>query len=285
MKKLICVLALWVIGSTHAVAGHDPVAEAVKLQAHACSLHAVIEDHTSDPYAIRAVHRLENSVNGLVEKMSCLHELGAIQWAMDDVRLHVERVVLVVKADCELRSDRHVVAALNCTLEQIAITDQSIHDLIARSSLGGRHHAPSPWYAGQNARVGSSFGAVDRGAPSYSSRYGRSGGLDHNAGVRDYGAGVRAGGGRGVEFPGGSPYGNSHRSTSPFASPGFGGSQPFAAPFATTPFPTVDPRASAGFGATRGPAQSAFPAPPIPGAGNGAVGRAILGVILSELSR
>ncbi len=261
LRCLGLFVATLVVASNTAVtafAAHaSPQDEAAGLKRAVCVLRSELESHGADPYTIRSVCRLETASTELIEKLACKADPTAIVLALRDAELWLERTSAGVRADCRLRDNRHIVNAFELTASKLIGTQYSVECWLARAprvpagSLGGGHGSHSLYFG-------------------YSSTGGRSipgaGHSGHGFGDAGYGSA-----GSGIGHPG---YGHD-----PFRG-GFSEPAPpaWARGLSTPPAP--------GF-ATRPSPAPALPAPEVSRSApaRGEIGRAILGALLTEISR
>ncbi len=119
------------------------VAESVRLaralQEDACKLHQLLEVAGADPFAMRSVCRLESAAGEMVEKLSCGSHLAEAGELLDECILWYGRTSVAVRRDCRLADDRAIAATVSCAGRQLALLEESIACLLRH---GGGHVAP-----------------------------------------------------------------------------------------------------------------------------------------------
>lgn len=270
----------------------DPVGEASVLLGKVCSLRTAIESYGHERFAIRSAAQLETSVQVLLEKLACPHDFEPITCAVRDVQLFAERTLVAVESSCHLREDRIVMLELDCVLRQFTRLQLSVDRL---ASLGPAPLVPTPtWFGAPSIGHGQPHGqvhgpAIDPRFAGTDNPFGARGGFGSELSrteirVTQLGVGNlnphAHPGDRAAQFGFSSPAAAS-RGGRVVARPEFGA--PFGGQFAAgSPLPGQFQGQRAFPSDSRG-----FPGDRVAGpqAGNGEIGRAILGLLMSQMGR
>ncbi len=251
---MLTIVTVTNLGASSVTAAHnDPFHEAELLKRYACQLHTELDAHGVDPATDRYVCRLETAIAELIEKLSCPHDVGAIDCALRETAVWLERTTVGVETNYRLHTCLEIVRHLEATHRSLTYTSQAIECWLS--------HGASPGPAGFFGGVAhpALTGGVPFGSGGYTAGYGsRSSHAPSPAISSPFSNGSIGGhrnGGHAVNTPQG-------RGLPPPAPPAWAGShRDFSTP--SVPY---------GLEASRS-------------TGGGEIGRAIIGALLSELSR
>lgn len=251
-------------------APRDPQWESQLLADRVCELRSVVEATTQDPFARRVVCQFESAVELLRDKLACPHDIEPIRCAMRDTQLAAERTIIVLRRSCTAADHAALGQVLDCTLRQLTRTQLSVDLLIAAGGrvnpLGGIPAIPQVSHFGHAGSLGPMHAnALHHGAARIDPRDLRNGGFDR-------GFPSRAPGAWGEQI--GTPPWNVRRDqvVRNQQARGIG-----TVPRSGMPF---ESQLQSPWGLNR----SGLPQRP-PAAPNGEIGRAILGMLLSEFAR
>ncbi len=166
-------------GGTARGAHAHPLSEATALRRAACQLHSELGAHGVDPATDRYICRLETAIAELVEKLECPHDVGAIECALRETSLWLERTTIGIRSNCRLHECSAVMLSLESSHVEFAHTLEAIECWLAQGrrasgrTLGQLPPAPSPYSFGAigghrdfrpgDARIGNGYAT---GSPS-----------------------------------------------------------------------------------------------------------------------
>ncbi|MFN3189524.1 MAG: hypothetical protein ACE361_03290 [Aureliella sp.] len=159
--RTLGVLGLLAMGSPAFAGVGSAVHESKILRAQVDQLKVVLRSRTTTPHP-EPLCQLESAADRLCEALACPHNPEPILCALREAGAAADGLAQLIQADCRLRSNYTVRAALDRVCRQLARTQVAVEYLLAASTsaghsqplpqhfplpntLGNSTHAPPPW--------------------------------------------------------------------------------------------------------------------------------------------
>lgn len=100
------------------------------LLSDACKLHRLLESAGADPFTLRSACRLESSTEELIEKLQCPSRIADAETLVDDCILWYNRTSVGVRRQHCLATDRAIASTLACAGRQLTLVESAVDCLL-----------------------------------------------------------------------------------------------------------------------------------------------------------